>query len=104
LCNTIFHGDVLPHNIIVTEENELMLIDLDEGTVKAATSNRVIAHAQSSKYPYLRYPNFLREWEYRKLYTQIQMLAIFLHLVDMVAKVKDKNAKTQKEFEILERK
>jgi hypothetical protein len=42
LCEDIFHGDVLPHNIVLTSTNSLILIDWDEGTVGLDTVRRVV--------------------------------------------------------------
>ena len=83
LCDAIFHGDALPHNFVYNEKsNKLALIDLDEGVHEADAPERVFEDIASLQYPYLRYPNFLRSWSEAKLYTQIQLLASFMLLVD----------------------
>jgi hypothetical protein len=94
LCRTILHGDVLPHNIMLTNMKKLILIDCDEGTVRQPAFQRVVDNAKTVKYPYLRYPNFLREWENAKLYTQIQMLATFLAIIEVMT-IKDPNDMTK---------
>jgi hypothetical protein len=83
LCSVIFHGDVLPHNIVFTNNKKLMLVDCDEGTVEQPVCKRVIDNRKNAKYPFLRYPNFLRVWENAELYTQIQMLATFLEILEL---------------------
>jgi hypothetical protein len=60
---------------------KLALVDLDEGSVEADAPKRVFEDG-SVRYPYLWYPNFLRKWSQAMLYTQIQLLASFLLLVD----------------------
>jgi hypothetical protein len=79
LSTHLSHGDVLPHNIVVTDEDKLMLIDVDEGTLEADAPQRKIDNDNNTKYAYLRYPNFLRSWANVMWYTQIQLLFSFLH-------------------------
>ena len=80
LCDSLFHGDALPHNLVYNAVSQkLTLIDLDEGTVKANAPKRILED-DSVVYAYLRYPNFLRAWTQALLYTQIQLVASFLLL------------------------
>jgi hypothetical protein len=99
LTSLMFHGDALPHNIVVTDDKKLMLIDLDERTVEADVAERVIHDVTKEKYPYLRYPNFLRQWENAQLYTQSQLIASFLYLVSKITMDKESSTKGNKEEE-----
>ena len=83
LCDIIFHGDVLPHNLVYNKSHQkLVLVDLDEGTVAADAPIRIFQDENSERFPYLRYPNYLRARSQAKLYTKIQLLFSFLMLVD----------------------
>jgi hypothetical protein len=93
LCVTIFHGDVLPHNIVITDDDEFMLIDLDEGSYLTEGTRRIITEDGKEKLPYLRYPNILCGWEHRQLYTQIQLLSTFLYMAKRITKVEENRKK-----------
>ena len=76
------HGDALSHNMVYdAESQELCLIDLDEGTHGNKAAKRVVRLGDAGdKYPYLRYPNFLRAWKNRERYTKLQLVAAFLQI------------------------
>lgn len=83
LSDIVMHGDALPHNMLYDEDSkEISLIDFDEATVHGNAHKRVIDRDEQVPYP-LRYPNFLRSWKNRKLYTAVQLAASFLLIVDM---------------------
>ena len=83
LAEDLFHGDALPHNVVYNEvSNDLVLIDLDESTVKTNAPMRSDSIEGSKEdFVYLRYPNYFRAWRHRVLYTQTQLVASFLLLV-----------------------
>jgi len=70
------------------ESKQLVLIDIDEGTICDHAHKRVIK--QTEPYSYLCYPNFFRAWQFRELYTNLQMVASFLILSDMFEPAKGK--------------
>ena len=73
------HGDALSHNMVYdTDSQELVLIDLDEGTFGTKAAKRVVRLDDGDKYPFLRYPNYLRAWQNREQYTQLQLAFTFL--------------------------
>jgi hypothetical protein len=84
LCSKIFHGDVLPHNMVITKDKKLMLIDWDESMMAKDTPMRYLVNVENIQYPYLRYPNFLRKWSNVQMYTQIQMVSSFFTLLDLL--------------------
>ena len=81
VSGTFLHGDALPHNLVYNKyAQKLVLIDLDEGTFGTSAHKRVIEQPPGDNYEYLRYPNFLRSWRNRRLYTDIQLAASLLLL------------------------
>ena len=103
LCDKFFHGDVLPHNMVYNEATqELVLIDLDEGTKKANAPKRIIED-DGVLYAYLRYPNCLRGWEQALLYTQIQLVASFLLLTTLPCLVESMNQEHERFLDDLRR-
>lgn len=89
------HGDALPHNIVYNENTEkLFLIDLDEGTFGVNAHKRIVEHDDEHHYQYLCYPNFLRGWNNRRLYTNLQLTASFLLLAERFENTLDQKHET----------
>jgi len=81
MCNDVFHGDALPHNMVYNSvSREIVLIDLDEAVYGISAPRRVIQEVEGERYPYLCYPNVLRCWSIAQVYTEIQLVASFLLL------------------------
>lgn len=101
LSDGFLHGDALPHNIVYNESTQkLVLIDADEGTVGTNAHKRVVEQDDELQYAYLRYPNFLRAWKNRRLYTELQLVASFLLLAEMFEQTVEQDKTAVKRLQI----
>ena len=90
ISDAVLHGDSLPHNIVYNAGSGiLVLIDYDEGIVGSSAHKRIVEEDEETLFPYLRYPNFLRAWRNRQLYTKVQLVASFLLLQTQMFPVAD---------------
>jgi len=90
LRGSLSHGDMLEHNFVLHSDKRLRVIDLDESVaehnelperkVVYTTRKRIKKAPYPNWYAAMRYPNVVRQDNW--VYTQIQLIAAFIKLIE----------------------